>query len=51
MIDAVLLVAFGGPTAPGEIRPFLEAADLAGLLTPEELSTPRDGERGNLGVA
>ena len=23
-IDAVLLIAFGGPTAPGEIRPFLE---------------------------
>jgi protoporphyrin/coproporphyrin ferrochelatase len=24
MIDAVLLIAFGGPTAPSEIRPFLE---------------------------
>src|SRR4030095_17212628 len=24
VIDAVLLVAFGGPTAPAEIRPFLE---------------------------
>ena len=24
MIDAVLLIAFGGPTAPAEIRPFLE---------------------------
>lgn len=24
MIDAVLLIAFGGPTAPHEIRPFLE---------------------------
>jgi protoporphyrin/coproporphyrin ferrochelatase len=24
VIDAVLLIAFGGPTAPGEIRPFLE---------------------------
>ena len=23
-IDSVLLVAFGGPTAPAEIRPFLE---------------------------
>ena len=34
-----------------EIRPFYEAADLAGFLTPEELSTPRDGERGKLGVA
>ena len=34
-----------------EIRPFLEAEDLAEFLTPEELSTPRDGERGKLGVA
>ena len=34
-----------------EIRPFLEAADLAEYLTPEELATPREGERGKLGVA
>ena len=34
-----------------EIRPFYEAADLAEFLTPEELATPRDGERGKLGVA
>ena len=34
-----------------EIRPFLEAADLAEFLTPEELSTPREGTRGKLGVA
>ena len=34
-----------------EIRPFLEAADLAEFLTPEELSTPREGARGKLGVA
>jgi hypothetical protein len=34
-----------------EIRPFYEAADLAEYLTPEELATPRDGERGKLGVA
>lgn len=34
-----------------EIRPFLEAADLAEFLTPEELATVRDGERGKLGVA
>ena len=34
-----------------EIRPFYEAADLAEFLTPEELSTPRDGLRGKLGVA
>ena len=34
-----------------EIRPFYEAADLAEFMTPEELSAPRDGERGKLGVA
>ena len=34
-----------------EIRPFFEAADLAGFMTPEELSASRDGERGKLGVA
>jgi len=34
-----------------EIRPFFEAADLAEYLTPEELATPREGERGKLGVA
>ena len=34
-----------------EIRPFMEAADLAGFVTPEELATPREGERGKLGVA
>ncbi len=34
-----------------EIRPFYEAADLAAFVTPEELATPRDGERGRLGVA
>ena len=40
-------------TAPSEmeIRPFYEAADLAEFVTPEELATPRDGERGKLGVA
>jgi hypothetical protein len=34
-----------------EIRPFYEAADLAEFVTPEELATPRDGERRKLGVA
>ena len=34
-----------------ELRPFLEAADLAEFITPEELAAPRDGERGKLGVA
>ena len=34
-----------------EIRPFYEAADLAEFVTPEELSAPRDGDRGKLGVA
>jgi len=41
------------PDRPGEIeiRPFYEAEDLAEFMTPEELSAPRDGERGKLGVA
>jgi hypothetical protein len=41
------------PMMPGEmeIRPFYEAEDLAEFVTPEELSTPREGERGKLGVA
>jgi hypothetical protein len=34
-----------------EIRPFYEAEDLAEYVTPEELSTPREGTRGKLGVA
>ena len=34
-----------------EIIPFYEAADLAEFVTPEELATPRDGDRGKLGVA
>jgi hypothetical protein len=34
-----------------EIRPFYEPEDLAEFVTPEELATPRDGERGKLGVA
>ena len=38
---------------PGEIeiRPFMEAADLEGFVTPEDMATPRDGVRGKLGVA
>lgn len=34
-----------------EIRPFMEAEDLAELLTPEERASPRGGVRGELGVA
>ena len=34
-----------------EIRPFFEAPDLAEFVTAEELSAPRKGERGKLGVA
>src|SRR5262245_54207013 len=40
-----------GTKSEMEIRPFYEAADLAGFVTPEELAAPRDGERGKLGVA
>jgi hypothetical protein len=34
-----------------QLRPFFEAENLSDLLTPEERSTLRTGERGNLGVA
>lgn len=34
-----------------EIRPFYEAEDVAEFVSPEELATPREGERGKLGVA
>ena len=34
-----------------EIWPFYEAADLAEFMTPEELSVPREGERGKLVLA
>ena len=54
-MDEALAWAQRAPVMPGktemEIRPFYEAADLAEFLTPEDLSTPREGERGKLGVA
>jgi hypothetical protein len=34
-----------------ELRPFMEAADLADYVSPEDLATPRTGDRGKLGVA
>jgi len=37
MIDAVLLIAFGGPTAPSEIRPFLEIVTRGRRIPPERL--------------
>ena len=53
MDEAVAWAMRSPNTGPGamEIRPFYEAADLAEFITPEELATPRDGERGKLGVA
>ena len=36
-IDAVLLIAFGGPTAPEEIRPFLEVVTHGRRISPERL--------------
>ena len=36
-IDAVLLIAFGGPTAPDEIRPFLEIVTRGRGVPPERL--------------
>jgi hypothetical protein len=54
-MDEALAWAKRSPAMPGktemEIRPFYEAADLAGFVTPEELAAPRDGDRGKLGVA
>jgi len=35
--DAVLLIAFGGPTGPEEIRPFLERVTKGILIPPERL--------------
>ena len=53
-MDEAMAWAMKSPVCgPGtmEIRPFFEAADLAGFVSPEELATPREGERGKLGVA
>ena len=54
-MDEAVAWAKRAPNMPGpsemEIRPFYEAADLAEFVTPEELATPREGERGKLGVA
>jgi ferrochelatase len=36
-IDSVLLIAFGGPTAPHEIRPFLEIVTRGRPIPPERL--------------
>lgn len=36
-IDSVLLVAFGGPTSPGEVRPFLEIVTRGRPIPPERL--------------
>ena len=36
-IDSVLLIAFGGPTAPNEIRPFLEIVARGRRIPPERL--------------
>ena len=37
MYDAVLLIAFGGPTAPAEVRPFLENVTRGRRVPPERL--------------
>ena len=36
-IDSVLLIAFGGPTRPEEIRPFLENVTRGRRIPPERL--------------
>jgi len=56
-MDEAIAWAKRSPVMPGmmtemELRPFYEAEDLAGFVTPEELANARrDGERGKLGVA
>lgn len=53
-MDEALAWAKRAPMTAGsvvEIQPFYEVDDLAAFVTPEELATPRDGERGKLGVA
>jgi ferrochelatase len=37
-IDSVLLIAFGGPTAPDEIKPFLEIVTRGRRIPPERLA-------------
>jgi ferrochelatase len=37
--DSVLLIAFGGPTAPAEIRPFLDNVSRGRNIPPERLET------------
>jgi len=37
VIDSVLLIGFGGPTAPSEIRPFLEIVTRGRQIPPERL--------------
>jgi hypothetical protein len=53
-MDEALSWAKHAPNSgPGqiELRPFLEAADLAEFLSPEDLAASRKGDRGRLGVA
>jgi protoporphyrin/coproporphyrin ferrochelatase len=38
MIDSVLLIAFGGPTAPDEVAPFLEIVGRGRRISPERLA-------------
>ena len=37
MFDSVLLISFGGPQGPGDIRPFLERVLLGRRVTPERI--------------
>jgi hypothetical protein len=56
-MDEALAWVMRSPAVPGhkgaiELRPFMEVADLADFVTPEELASgSRPGERGKLGVA
>lgn len=55
-MDEAMAWAARAPVIPGqkgemEIRAFYEVEDLGDFVTPEELATSREGERGKLGVA
>ena len=47
--DAVLLLSFGGPEAPDEVRPFLENVTRGRGVPPERLETGCCGLAGNFG--
>ena len=49
MVDAVVLIAFGGPTARDEIRPFLANVTRGRSISGERLEEVEGREREDLG--